>query len=287
MILNCGVNGRVFVSPVRRIVLMAATSFNTDHLRTQLDHLHSEAQNTRAKANNARLRLMRLSEAAEKLQRQAVISVRTGKEDDARQLLFQKKKVMQALEKSKNRIELLDELSAKLNKAISVKETQLVGTVALDLEGSTEEASSPVRIVSPKEEGLKNTDENEDFDDQSAKLDEDKKMQVYTKGLTDLPADDNQNNLEGSLIGANWNETDAVSSLKGLSSYEDFLEHLDQQLSNIEAELVTFLRFSTLVLDGDEKPKNSKVQKTRELLEIVGRIRGRIASIMQEKVPTR
>lgn len=66
-------------------------------------------------ANNARLRLLRLSEAAEKLRRQAAINVRTGKEDDAREILFQKKKVMQALEKSKKRIELLDELSTKLN----------------------------------------------------------------------------------------------------------------------------------------------------------------------------
>ena len=56
-----------------------------------------------------------MSEAAENLKRQAAISVRTGKEDNARELLFQKKKVMEALEKSKNRIELLDELSTKLN----------------------------------------------------------------------------------------------------------------------------------------------------------------------------
>ena len=57
-----------------------------------------------------------MSEAAEKIQRQAAINVQTGKENDARELLFQKKKVMQALEKSKSRIELLDELSTKLNK---------------------------------------------------------------------------------------------------------------------------------------------------------------------------
>lgn len=57
-----------------------------------------------------------MSEAAEKIQRQAAISVQTGKENDARELLIQKKKVKQALEKSKSRIELLDELSTKLNK---------------------------------------------------------------------------------------------------------------------------------------------------------------------------
>lgn len=66
-------------------------------------------------ANNARLRLMRLSEAAEKLQRQAAIMVQTGRENDARELLFQKKKVMQALDKSKARITLFNELSSKLN----------------------------------------------------------------------------------------------------------------------------------------------------------------------------
>ena len=66
-------------------------------------------------ANNARLRLLRLSEAADKLRRRAATSLPMGKEDDARELLFQKKKVMTALEKSKGRIELLDELAAKLN----------------------------------------------------------------------------------------------------------------------------------------------------------------------------
>lgn len=63
---------------------------------------------------------MRLSEAAERLRRQAAISVQNGKENEARELLFQKKKVMQALEKSKSRIELLDELSAKLNEVLSI-----------------------------------------------------------------------------------------------------------------------------------------------------------------------
>lgn len=63
---------------------------------------------------------MRLSEAAEKLKRQAAISVRTGKEDDARELLFQKKRVVEALEKSKTRIEFLDQLSTKLNEVLSL-----------------------------------------------------------------------------------------------------------------------------------------------------------------------
>lgn len=66
-------------------------------------------------ANSARLRLLRLSEAAEKLNKQAAISAKKGEENDAREMLFQRKRVLQALEKSKSRIELLDELSTKLS----------------------------------------------------------------------------------------------------------------------------------------------------------------------------
>lgn len=66
-------------------------------------------------ASNARMRLIRLSEAVEKLRRQAAVSVQTGKENEARELLFQKKKVMQAMEKLMTRIELFDQLYVKLN----------------------------------------------------------------------------------------------------------------------------------------------------------------------------
>lgn len=68
---------------------------------------------------------MRLSEAAEKFRRQAATSVQTGKEDDARKLLFQKKQVILAMEKLKSRIELLDELSAKLNEVYPLSYMQL------------------------------------------------------------------------------------------------------------------------------------------------------------------
>lgn len=66
-------------------------------------------------ANSARLRLMRLTEAAENFQKWASADVHVGKESEARELLIQKKKLMQALEKSKSRIEVLDKLSAKIS----------------------------------------------------------------------------------------------------------------------------------------------------------------------------
>ncbi|XP_059664916.1 uncharacterized protein LOC132311166 isoform X2 [Cornus florida] len=276
MILNCGALATIFV-PRRPPMSTAclASNLNSEQLRAQLNKLHSEAENTRAKANNARLRLMRLSEAAEKLRQQAAVSVQNGRESNARELLFQKKKVMQALEKSKSRIELLDELSVKLNEAISLKETQLVGNVALDLEEGREDASSPVRIVPPKEEVTGKSNENEDLHLNALKLHGNEVSQVHEGSQEDIPIGNEPANFQDSLTRGTWNENNMLQSLNGVSSYEDFLEHLDQQLYKIEGELLAVLRISTLVMEGEEKPKNSKVQQTVEILEGVRQIRVR------------
>lgn len=261
----------------------ANNNLNTEKLREQLNHLHKEAQSTRNKANNARSRLLRLSEAAEKFRRQAAISVQTGKDNDARELLFQKKKIMQAMEKSKSRIELLDELAAKLNMAISMREKQLIGNVALDLEIATDDAPSPVRIVSPKDDNPDNSDENEDFDQETIKLDDSQELQAPNGGNADLKTDNELKNLEASTSGSMSKEADRINSLKGVSSYEEFLERIDQQLREIEVELVTLLRFSSLILENKEKLENSKVQQALDVLEGVHQLRGRIESIVQKK----
>lgn len=264
-----------------------SSNINTEQLRAQLDQLHSEAAKTRAKANSARLRLLRLSEAAEKIQRQAAISVQTGKENDARELLFQKKKVKQALEKSKSRIELLDELSTKLNKAISLKESQLVGNVGLDLEVGNENAPSPVRIITPKQENKEDLNENKEVEPHVLELDGQQDLQLCSEIEESLPVGKEPEDIHASLSVGIWNDNDLISGLSGISSYDEFLEHIDQELSKIEAELVTILRVSTLVLDSKETPKNSKVQQTQELLESICGIRKRIASIKLTKVETR
>ncbi|CAA6665354.1 unnamed protein product [Spirodela intermedia] len=134
-----------------------SSSSGAEQLRTQLDLLREEAELTRSKANSARLRLLRLSEAAEKLRRRAAVDIQNGKENEARELLLQKKKVMQALDRSKNRIELLDELSSKLNEsvihvqAISLKEEQLIGNLT-HMKFSIDDAQQPVHIISPSDE---------------------------------------------------------------------------------------------------------------------------------------
>ncbi|CAN4087319.1 unnamed protein product [Withania somnifera] len=259
----------------------STNNLNSEKLREQLDHLHKEAQSTRNKANNARSRLLRLSEAAEKFRRQAAISVRTGKENDARELLFQKKKIMQAMEKSKSRIELLDELAAKLNEAISMREKQLIGNVALDLEIATDDAPSPVRIVSPNNNNAENPDENEDLD--HIRLDDSQELQVPNDSNADLKTGNELKNLEASTSGNMSKEADRINSLKGVSSYEEFLERIDQQLRDIEVELVTFLRFSSLILENKEKLEISKVQQALDILEGVHQLRGRTESIVQKK----
>lgn len=264
-----------------------ASHLNTEQLRAQLDQLHSEAQQARTKANNARLRLMRLSEAAENLRRQAAISIQTGRENDARELLFQKKKVMQALDKSKARITLFDELSSKLNQAISVKETQLIENIASDVDIGSKDSSSTVRIVSPKDEDTRNQNEVDDPDFNTMQYSEDQLLQVDTEGPADQLIGNSVDNLMGSLSSDIRNEVDIIYSLKGISSYEDFIERLDQQLNRIETELVMVLKVSTLVLEKIEKPKTSRVQQTEELLEGIRNIRERISSIVQKEVGIR
>ncbi|CAL9149608.1 unnamed protein product [Musa hybrid cultivar] len=132
-------------------------------LRIQLDQLRAEAEATRSKANAARLRLMRLTEAAENLRSRAAMSIQVGKETEARELLIQKKKLMQALKKSKNRIEVLDKLSSKINEAISLKETQLIGQVAIQPEDNISDSCGQIHFVSPKEDTVEMVDSSEGF----------------------------------------------------------------------------------------------------------------------------
>ncbi|KAF7815718.1 uncharacterized protein G2W53_029687 [Senna tora] len=279
MILNCG---RAIAMAIPRrplcgpISSASISTLKTEDLRSHLDQLHAEADTTRTKANNARLRLLRLSEAAEKLQKQAAISVQKGKEKEAREILFQRKKVLQALEKSKTRIELLDELSTKLCEAISLKESQLIGQVSKDIEDKVEDVSSPVRIITPKEE----------FEEDIKKNDLDPNVMKFSsmESQRNLMSDKETQDLQESLDIGSWNEDNKASILMEFSSYEAFMEHIDQKLSEIEAELVTVLKVSALVLDGDEKPKNSRLQQTVELLESIQEIRQRIRSTGEAKV---
>ncbi|KAJ4837790.1 hypothetical protein Tsubulata_046862 [Turnera subulata] len=257
----------------KRWRVMASTSKpNSEQLRSQLDMLHAEAETTRAKSNAARQRLLRLSEAAEKLKRQAAVCVQSGKEEDARQLLSQKKKVLLAMDNSRSRIQLLDQLSAKLGEAILLKESQLIGNIGSDHGFDTEEDSLPVRILPPKLETPDVTDEDKEIDPNTLKFADGDNLGSFSNGEGSSPVD---KELKAISVGVH-NEESIIRQLKGISSYEDFLAHLDIQLDRVEAELVTVLNVSSFVLNDDDKHKNSKVQQILELLEDVSAIRQRL-----------
>ncbi|WJZ98950.1 hypothetical protein VitviT2T_017437 [Vitis vinifera] len=166
--------------------------------------------------------------------------------------------------------------------AISVKESQLINNVSLDLEVGGEDALSPVRIVSPKEETTENSNENEYFDFRPSEVGKGQEEQFLTDNQASvlLNSEDIQ---QGNVNVGIWDKDDMIGSLQQISSYQSFLEHLDQQLSKIEGELVAVLRLSTLILENEGKPKNSKLQQTMDILESVRGIRLRITSIMQTK----
>ena len=156
--------------------------------------------------------------------------------------------------------------------AISVKESQLINNVSLDLEVGGEDALSPVRIVSPKEETTENSNENEYFDFRPSEVGKGQEEQFLTDNQASvlLNSEDIQ---QGNVNVGIWDKDDMIGSLQQISSYQSFLEHLDQQLSKIEGELVAVLRLSTLILENEGKPKNSKLQQTMDILESVRGIR--------------
>ncbi|XVF14484.1 hypothetical protein REPUB_Repub09cG0064000 [Reevesia pubescens] len=166
--------------------------------------------------------------------------------------------------------------------AITIKETQLIGNIASDSEIG-EDDSGPVRIISPKEQAEKDENKNKDFGHDALMLSEDQKLMLHTDDLVEQPANEELEEHEAFPSFSAFNEDNINSSLAAISTYEDFLEHLDEQLNKIEQELVTILNVSTLLLD-DEMPKNVKVQQTRELLECILDLRKRITNIRQMKV---
>ncbi|XP_072969289.1 uncharacterized protein [Typha angustifolia] len=250
-------------------VVAFSNQSQTLQLRTQLDQLHAESELTRSKANSARMRLMRLSEAAENLKRRAATSVLLGKESEARELLVQKKKLMQALERSKNRIEVLDELSAKINEAISLKETELIKYVAMHPEIGREDPTQKIRFASAK----CHSDEAADKPNDSAELGENSSLDL--KNYSDNVAEKSKE-LEYGLSENSINSIDnnMISSLKGLSSYRDLLEHIDMQLRLVEADVDKFINSQLLTAESKQK-KNIELQMLSEILKDILSIRER------------
>lgn len=148
---------------------------------------------------------------------------------------------------------------------ISDKENQLIGTVASELKVNRETASTPVRIVSPRTPT--------DISLHSLQTSQDHELQEGSPEIKPCK-DEDLNSDENSVGGEVLREVDGFRSLKDLSSYKDFLEHIDLQVNKLEDELNSFLTFSALILES-KKLENSKVKQVMEILEDVHHMRAR------------
>lgn len=156
---------------------------------------------------------------------------------------------------------------------ISVKENQLIGNVASELEVNRETAPTPVRIVSPKEEHRRDSTEIDGILSNSLQPGQDDELQVGSERVQ-LHNDEGLN-IHDPVGGNVSSNVDILSNLKEISTYEDFLEHIDWQINKIEDELNLFLSFSALILENKRKLENSKVKQVMEILEDVHRLRAR------------
>ncbi|KAL6615849.1 hypothetical protein ACP70R_038119 [Stipagrostis hirtigluma subsp. patula] len=263
-----------------RLVLVASTRDGQrapptfGRLREELLQLHAEADLTQSRANSARARLVRLTEAAENLKRRAATSVRMGRENEAVDLLVQKKKLTKALENIKERIEVLDKLSAKISEAISMKQNLLIEHALCPEMSNGENSNDKIRVFSSK-------------------------VNDWAKSSDSLPNSvekeyiELRNEVHANMVGCpEQSELQMANSFKFSSdhdpdqAYEDFLEHIDLQLKLLACEIEQFVS-SHLVEDvGTENQINSKRHRLSDVLKFVKEISERVEMILNKAEET-
>ncbi|MCO5570405.1 hypothetical protein L7F22_024126 [Adiantum nelumboides] len=222
---------------------------------------------------------MRLTESVENLRMRAITELKSGKEASARQLIAEKQKVMQALEKSKQRAELLEELCNKLGEAISSKELQVLASLS-SVVGVDESSTTPlnVRIVSPKAENLAcdqvaNTKEIVD-----PRRDEliDTMGSFYDHGGD---ASRPRRGVEDDAIETDTPSTDTVNTILSsrVQMYPEFLLRIDSYLQVAEVHLQGFLNIAAMLVPEDvDKVTKEKVMVVRQIWQDVIGARARI-----------
>lgn len=264
----------------------------TDELKLQLEALQTEAEQARARANTARARFMRLTETVENLRVRAALDVNAGREERARQLLEEKHKIIKALEKSKQRAELLDELSVKLCEAISRKETQLIkdlSSARLKMNDSRNDVTN-VRIVSPKEEavaGVKSvmTEEIGAFnqngeEDSRGSVIQDASEICVESGTSDEDCAGSNSGYE------NVDRSDESHFVLSTSPdvFPTFLTRIDDQLSDIEIQLHDFMNVAAMILpESIGNTTNAKVAHVKQIWHDIRNTRLRIQTIVEQK----
>lgn len=266
-----------------------------EELRRQLESLNLEAEQARGRANAARARFMRLTETVENLRMRAVTELKSGNEGSARQLIGEKQKVMQALEKSKQRAELLEELCNKLGEVISSKERQVMASLsstAVGVDESSNTGGLNVRIVSPKAndlayDGAAYDEKIGDFrrEDMNGRMNSLNDQNVQdSRSYNGADDDDDDDDVSDSAKETDDRSTDAVSAM--LSSraemYPDFLSRVDNHLQEAEVQLHGFLNIAAMVMPKDVNEKSKeKVNVVRQIWQDVLVARARIRKAVQ------
>ncbi|TVU35438.1 hypothetical protein EJB05_17327 [Eragrostis curvula] len=243
-------------------------------LREQLLQLHAEADLTQSKANSARVRLVRLTEAAENLKKRAANSVRMGKENEAVDLLVQKKKLTKALENIKERIEVLDKLSTKISEAISLKQNMLIQCALRPETSNGENSNDKIRVFSSK---VNDGSDGTEGGDSRPKLFE--SFEMNNEARANMAGHPEQRDLQVADSFKILNEHDPASS-KDHSTYDMFLEHIDLQLKSLEYETEQFMSSHLVEEVDNEKEINDKWYRLSDILKLVKETRERIARIL-------
>ncbi|CAH9091094.1 unnamed protein product [Cuscuta epithymum] len=160
-----------------------------------------------------------------------------------------------------------------------MRETQLIGNASIELEVIADDIPSVVRIVSLRENDCNNSEGSEVHIREDVEVCNPQELQHLNHSVADPEADN-----EASGSGNMWSEAERVDSFNGISSYEDFVEHIYLELKKIEDEVVTVLRFAGLVIESNEKLENSKIQQLLDILDSIQHIRERLERTIQRKM---
>lgn len=135
--------------------------------------------------------------------------------------------------------------------------------------------SNPVHIVSPKRDILEVVHKKESLDPDDSENGERTDLGASLSPEGNIAFDSNADHFEETISGSRNIENHVVDRLNRFTSFDDFLEGLDEQLKKIEEELATISKVSTFILDIKEDRQNIRMQQIIELVESVRVIRER------------
>ncbi|URE15012.1 hypothetical protein MUK42_36458 [Musa troglodytarum] len=164
-------------------------------------------------------------------------------------------------------------------KAISLKETQLIGQVAIQREDNISDSCGQIHFVSAKEDTVEVSKSKD-----SSILSEQSEHQDHDAGNYEdkLSGDSEQPTFLASVSSDMSNFVKMVDSSEGF--HEHILENLDMQLKLLETDIENFLRSQSLKEETKQKQMNEKLEKLSEILKDVLSIRERIASMVETRV---